>query len=350
MYRLEKVKTLALGLTLSLGAVRPAPLGAQELREQFRAVSGSVVVVRTTERSPVLTAGARAVSAPGLGSGVLVSPDGKVLTAAHVVQTADRVAVEFPGGIVVPARVVASVPRADVALLQLQRVPAGARVATLADSDSLQVGDDVFIVGAPYGLSHTLSAGHVSGRHTFGRTIEGVPVEVLQTDAAVNVGNSGGPMFDMDGRVVGIVSRIVTRSGGFEGVGFAVSANVARALVLSRPSFWSGLDGFLLADTLARAFNVPQAAGLLIQQVAAGSPAAELGLRAGSVPATIDGEPLVVGGDVVLAVAGITITTEDATFDRIQDLLGRMRPGDTVGVTVLRGGRVVMLTGRARAW
>jgi S1-C subfamily serine protease len=181
------------------------------------------------------------------------------------------------------------------------------------------------------------------------RSIGGVAVEVLQTDAAVNMGNSGGPMFNMDGAVVGIVSQILSQSGGFEGVGFAVSSKVARELLLSRQSFWSGVDAYLLTDDLARVFNVPQPAGLLIQRVADGSPAADVGLRAGTMRATIAGEPLLVGGDIVLAVAGIAVADDDAVFDRIQGVLSRVRPGDTVGVTVLRAGKIVALTTRARA-
>jgi S1-C subfamily serine protease len=329
-------------VALSLGLAVVPPLEAQRLREQFRAASPSVVIVRTIERTPSPTPNDGFVSASGLGSGVLVSTDGKVLTAAHVVQTADRVAVEFANGVIVPARVVASEPRADVALLQLQRVPAGAVAARIADSDSLQVGDDVFIIGAPYGLSHSLSVGHVSGRHDMRRTVRGVPIEVLQTDAAVNVGNSGGPMFNTEGAVVGIVSQILSQSGGFEGVGFAVSSKVARDLMLSQEPFWSGVDAYLLTDGLAAAFNVPQSAGLLIQHVADGSPAAAMGLRPSTVRAAIGDDLLLVGGDIVLSVAGIAVADDGAVLDRMQRALGQ----GAVDITVLRAGKVVTLKTR----
>ena len=330
-------------LALSLGLAAAMPLQAQQLRDQFRAASPSVVIVRTIERSPSPTPNEGFLSASGLGSGVLVSADGKVLTAAHVVQTADRVAVEFANGMVVPARVVASEPRADVALLQLQRVPPGAVAARLADSDSLQVGDDVFIIGAPYGLSHSLSAGHVSGRHDMRRTVRGVRIEVLQTDAAVNMGNSGGPMFNTKGAVVGIVSQILSQSGGFEGVGFAVSSKVAQELMLSQEPFWSGADVYLLTDELARAFNIPQPAGMLIQHVAEGSPAAAMGLRASTVQAAIGDEQLLIGGDIVLSVAGIAVADDDAVFDRMQRALAG---SGAVEVTVLRAGTVITLRTR----
>jgi serine protease Do len=131
--------------------------------------------------------------------------------------------------------------------------------------------------------------------------------------------------------------------------GSPVSSKAARELVLSRQSLWSGVDAYLLTGELARVFNVPQSAGLLIQRVASASPAADVGLRAGMVPAAVAGEPLLVGGDIVLEVAGITVADDNAVFDRIQAALGRFRPGDTVGVTVLRGGRTVALTVPVRA-
>jgi serine protease Do len=248
---------------------------AQQLRDLFRKVSPSVVVVRTVERglSPEPSAGLVAI--PGLGSGVLISADGKVLTAAHVVQVAERVGIEFKDGKVYPAHVVGSSALADVALVQLDRLPPAVSPAPLADSDLLEVGDQIVAIGAPYGYGHSLTVGHVSGKLTIDGILSGVPMEAIQTD-------SGGPMFNLQGEVVGIVSSILTQSGGFEGVGFAVPANVARKVLLTGGSFWSGMDGFLLQDTLAQIFNLPQRAGVLVQQVAAGSPAALLGLRAGT--------------------------------------------------------------------
>jgi S1-C subfamily serine protease len=170
-----------------------------------------------------------------------------------------------------------------------------------------------------------------------------VPVEVLQTDAAVNMGNSGGPMFNSNGGVVGIVSQILSQSGGFEGIGFAVSSKVARELLLSQQLYWSGVDGQLLTDSIARAFNIPQSAGLSIQHVAEGSPAAAMGLRPGTMQVKIGDELLLAGGDIVLSVAGIVVADDDAVLDRIQRALAG--PG-AVDVTVLRAGKVATLRTR----
>lgn len=316
---------------------------AQTMRELFQRVSPSVVVIRPLD--PSLGPSDVAGPASGFGSGVVISNDGKVMTSAHLVQTTDRVGVQFHDGSTIPARVVASAPRADVALLQLEGQPTDVASAPLADSDLIAVGDEVFVIGAPYGLHHSFSAGHLSGRQAPHGAVGGVTVEYLQTDAAINAGNSGGPMFNMKGEVVGIVSHILSRSGGFEGLGFAVTSNVALQLLLSRPWFWSGVDFVPLSGEMARILNVPQPAGLLIQRVAAGSPGATIGLQAGTLPMRIGSEEIVVGGDIVLEVAGRVITPQDTFIDELEAYLAGLPPGTEVPVKVLRAGQVIEFKG-----
>lgn len=196
------------------------------------------------------------------------------------------------------------------------------------------------MVGAPYGMSHTLTVGHISGRHrpraVSGEFLEG---ELFQTDAAVNQGNSGGPMFNAEGEVVGIVSHILSVSGGFEGLGFAVTSNLARQLLLEKRSFWSGLHGYWLEGELARVFNLPQARGLLVQRIAAHSPASRIGLQAGAVDATIGEEELYVGGDIILEVLGISLADPDG-YRRVRERVAKLRTGERVTIKVLRGGEV----------
>lgn len=319
------------------------PAAAQTVGQAFKRVNRSVVVVRTTESE---VNAKDLVSVPGIGSGVLISPDGRVLTAAHVVHTADDINVEFLDGTIVRATVIASEPEADVALLRLDRVPEAAVVATLGDSDGAEVGDQVFVVGAPYGIGHTLTVGHISARHKPNTIYSGMSLaEFLQTDAAINQGNSGGPMFSMGGEVIGVVSHIISKSGGFEGLGFVVTSNMARRLLLERKSFWSGLDGFVLSGALARAFNLPQPVGLLVQRVAQNSPSAITGLRGGTMKATIDGRTITVGGDIILEVQGIPITGR-TSYEQIQERLGRLHPGAQLTITILRDGRRTELLGR----
>jgi S1-C subfamily serine protease len=304
-----------------------------------------VVVVRTTERD-VGSQERGTVRVLGVGSGVFISAEGYALTAAHLVQTADEIVVEFMTGEMVQARVVASEPQADASLLRLEGVPPGARPATLGDSDAVEVGDQVFIVGAPYGIGHTLTVGHISARHKPNTVYSGMALaEFFQTDAAINQGNSGGPMFNMAGEVIGIVSHIISKSGGFEGLGFVVTSNMARRLLLEQKSFWSGMDGYVLSGDLAKAFNVPQPVGLLVQRVAEGSPAAVMGLRAGTMKAMIDGRAITVGGDIILQVQGVPIS-DSSSYEKIQERLSQLHPGAEVTITVLREGLQMELTSR----
>src|SRR5882724_419223 len=150
----------------------------------------------------------------GTGSGVLISTDGKVMTASHVVHAMDEITVQFLGGETVRARVISSEPAADLSLLQLERVPAGTRAARLADSNAVRVGDQVIVIGAPYVLSHSLSVGWISARWAPDTVYKAIPLaEFFQTDASINSGNSGGPMFNMAGEVIGIVSHNISKSG-----------------------------------------------------------------------------------------------------------------------------------------
>ena len=323
---------------------------AQQLRELFSKTNPSVVVIKTLERRVAPQTNRGLVSWPGLGSGVLISKEGKILTAAHVVQAADHVAVEFVDGSRIPARVTASYPRADIAVLQLDSPPPAVTPALLADSDQTQVGDDVFVIGAPYGLSHSLTVGHVSGRHSSRETIAGLSkVELFQTDAAINQGNSGGPIFNMAGEVVGIVSQILTNSGGFQGLGFAVTSNVAKKLLFNERSFWTGIDGFMLSREMAEVFNLPQPAGLLVMRTAQDSPASDLGLHPGTITANIGGTELIVGGDIVLEVAGVAVTEDLGTLGEMQNKLNELKVGEKYSVKVLRLGQIVELSAYVRA-
>jgi serine protease Do len=327
----------------------------QQLRDAFRKVSQSVVTVRTKRVEQAPSSGEPMAVIDGLGSGVLVSNDGKVLTAAHVVETADVACVEFPDGQQIMAHVIGSDVRSDVALLQLTQMPQGIAPATLGDSDKVEVGDQIFVIGAPFGISQTLSAGHLSGRHRLNRSQNAPTVEFLQTDAAVNSGNSGGPMFDIEGNVIGIVSTMMSHSGGSEGLAFATAANTAKRLLLERRPIWSGVDGLVVTGGLAKALNLPQPAGFLVQHIGDGSIGSRLGVNPGTLRVTIRGTDILLGGDVILSVNGIAIVapalsdsvdslTVDENYETIYNSIATLKPGDTLVVTVFREGRVLKLT------
>jgi serine protease Do len=331
-------------LTVLTVMLVPVVVSAQTIGEVFRKVTPSVVVIRAEGREIKASGEVRFSET---GSGVLISPDGKVMTAAHVVHTMDTVTVEFLGGETVSAKVVASEPAADLSLLQLERVPAGARSGTMADSDAVQVGDGVIIVGAPYGLSYSVSTGIISARWAPNTVYRTMPLaEFFQTTATINTGNSGGPMFNMKGEVIGIVSHNISKSGGSEGLGFVITLNTAKQLLLEKKSFWSGLEGEFLPDDIADLLNVPNnATGYLVKTVAKGSPGEAMGLRGGNRVVVIDGRDLVLGGDIVLSVMGVT--SKPANIPKIREELSRLRPGDPLKGTVLRSGRIIEVTGTA---
>jgi serine protease Do len=322
----------------------PAGVGAQDVEELFRKVNPSVVVIKAKGRDVSTTRGL--VKFNEIGSGVLISSDGKVMTAAHVVHAMDEIIVEFLGAEAVPARVVSSEPAADLSMLQLARVPAGAQVAQLGDSDRVRVGQQVLVIGAPYGLSHSFSAGWISAKWLPNTAYRAMPLaEFFQTTATINTGNSGGPMFNMAGEVVGVVSHIISKGGGSEGLGFVVTMKSARHFLMERKWVWVGMEGTVVTGELAEIFNVPGGSGFLVKIVPKGSPAWDMGIQGGDRTATITGQDIVVRGDIVLTMAGIAIKSEE-DLPKIREQLGTMPAGQSFKASVLRAGRVIELTGK----
>jgi S1-C subfamily serine protease len=317
-----------------------AAANAADYRKLFKQTDPSVVVLYTIERQAAPNTELGEVALPGLGSGFLIDDEGHIMTAAHVVQTADLVRAEFPDGTKIPAAVVASDPVNDVALLKLDRLPDDVRPARLGDSDKVEVGEEIFVIGAPLGLSHTLTVGHISARHPAStRDINGISAETFQTDAAINQGNSGGPMFNNRGEVIGVVSYIRSLSGGSDGLGFVVTINAALEALFEHRMSWSGMSGLLLTGDLAAALNLPQGSGYLVQKVASNSPAARAGLRPSRIPANIGGFELLIGGDIILQVNGMAL--EPNMVVEFREMSENLAPGASIDLTVLRAGRVI---------
>jgi serine protease Do len=334
-----------------------APLSAQEqaladqppvsIEDVFDRVHQSVVTLRTAGRTVLPDMPTQFTSIQGIGSGVLFNDKGDILTAAHVVQTADEVLVEFPNGKIGAGRVISSVPSVDLALVRfIGPIPDGVVPATLGDSDEVRVGQRIMVVGAPLGISHTLTVGHVSARRGGkGLMSSMTATELFQTDAAINQGNSGGPMFNMQGEVVGIVSHIVSKTGGHQGLGFAVTSNVARELLIDAAPFWSGADGLYVTSRMAEILNTPGGrSGYLIQRVAKNSPSEALGLVGGDLLVNIAGQEILLGGDIVLVVQDIPF--EEENIDRIRELVAQLGPNDEMKLLVLRGGKLLRITGK----
>jgi len=169
-----------------------------------------------------------------------------------------------------------------------------------------------------------------------------VQAETFQTDAAINQGNSGGPMFNQRGEVIGIVSYIRSQTGGSVGLGFAVTSNAAVEALIEERFTWSGMSGTVVTGTLAHAMNVPQQSGYLVQKVAASSPAARLGLMPSKIPAIIGDQELLIGGDIILAIEGIEITPD--VMGDMRKKLPRLKRGEIVTLTILRAGKVFKLS------
>jgi serine protease Do len=331
----------ALALALLLAAP-PASHGEDEtLGDAYLRVSTSVAVIRARgeevgEFGPVRFS--------EIGSGVLISPDGKVATAAHVVQTMEDITVEFLGEEPVPARVIASEQWADISILQVATVPRGATVSKLADSDPVRVGDPVFVVGAPYGLSYSLSNGIISARWAPDTITKDFPLaEFFQTTATINTGNSGGPMFSQVGEMIGIVSHNITKSGGSEGLGFVVTSNTVRSLLIERNRGFFGFDAMLVSGAMAEALHVPQAGGFLVKKVVPDTVASQIGLRGGDRIAIVEGQKITVGGDILLKVQGIPMAS-GADRARVFKGLESLRVGDDLRFTVLRDEKIVELS------
>jgi serine protease Do len=329
------------------GAAHPATQ-SPTVEEVFASVHTSVVTLYTEGETGLRDARGVAETESSQGSGVLLE-GGRILTAAHVVHSADTVVVQYADGTRVPGRVVGSVVQGDVALLHVdQPPPAPIRPATLADSDGVRVGSVCFVVGAPRGLTHTLTVGYISARRSRDHPLHDLlDTEHFQTDASINPGNSGGPMFDMNGRVIGIVSFILSNTRESAGLGFAVTSNTARRLLLERNPIWSGMTEVFLTGQLAQAFQLPDGrSGFLLQRVAQGSPADRLGLVGGSIPVAIGETTFLIGGDILLEAMGTRLDSPDVGL-KLLSALPDLTPSSRVSVVVLRGGKMLKLEAAA---
>ncbi|MBN1102573.1 MAG: trypsin-like peptidase domain-containing protein [Deltaproteobacteria bacterium] len=282
------------------------------------------------------------VQGGGIGSGVLISPEGHVLTAAHVVKGAEEIMVKTQDGEMRPAELLFSETGADIALIKLTTPDPKLKHAELGDSDRLVVGQAAYAIGSPYGLENSFSAGLISAFRSFDRYYDGtVQAKFIQTDAAINMGNSGGPLLNSRAQVIGIASRIVSVSGGFQGIGFVVPINTAKDLLSLKDRVWLGIEGiYLNQEGIARLMNRDLNGGLLIERVVKGSPADKAGLQGGSVPSRMLGRDFLLGGDLIMEMGTQEICDSDCLTE-VNKHFGGM---DKVLVKFLRGGIMLETT------
>jgi S1-C subfamily serine protease len=282
------------------------------------------------------------VPVEGAGSGFIIDPKGFILTNYHVVAGAQTIEVILGDQTRYPAKFVGADQRNDVALIKIDPKGKDLAALTLGDSSTLQVGQKVLAIGDPFGFQSTLTTGVVSA---IGRTVQTSQStfidEAIQTDASINRGNSGGPLINTHGEVIGINSAIYTPSGTTAGIGFAIPINSAKLIANDLMTegrvrrAYLGVQTVPVSGWLAQALDLPVQEGLLIEQTTKGSPATASGLHGGDRVASAGMRRIVIGGDVIVALDGQKVANQ---FD-MNVLLNRKRPGETVSVTVYRGAK-----------
>jgi len=287
-----------------------------------------------------------AVPVEGAGSGFIIDPRGYILTNFHVVQEAQSIEVVLGDQSRYPAKFIGADQRNDVALVKIDPKGKQLMALTLGDSSSLQVGQKVLAIGNPFGFQSTLTTGVVSA---LGRTVQTSQTtfidEAIQTDAAINRGNSGGPLINTHGEVIGINSAIYTPSGTTAGIGFAIPINTAKTIAHDLITdgrvhrAFLGVETLPLEGGLAEALDLPVQEGVLVETVSKGSPAAKAGLRGGDRVVQAGMQRIYIGGDVIVAIDGQKISNR---LD-VSVTLNHKRPGDTIKVTVYRGGKKIDL-------
>ncbi len=277
------------------------------------------------------------------GTGFVLDTQGRILTAYHVIEGMNEITVILDSGVRTAARLLGTAPQIDIAVLQIDVQAAGLHPLPLGDSRSLLVGQKVIAVGHPYGLHNTVTVGVISA---LARNLEGGSIELedayIQTDAAVNPGNSGGPLLNSSGEVVGINRLII---GGAQNLGFAVPIHLARRVIPDliamghpyRPQL--GFSGRPVTRSISTLFGLDAEAGLLVEEVLPRSPAGAIGLQAGDRIVVAGDQVYVVGGDIITAVNGRDLRSAG----QLAQVLLNSHPGDVLRLEILRHGKKMEL-------
>jgi S1-C subfamily serine protease len=348
-------QTVANGSTTTIvrdvqsGTAEPATFpssGGKKISDIYEGAKHGVVQVTSTSVVSDSFFGAQEQQAQG--SGFVIDKDGHVVTNYHVVEGAKKVQVSFSDEEQMNATVVGTDPSTDIAVLKIQGAMSRSLTPlTLGDSSQVKVGDAVVAIGNPFGLERTVTAGIVSALQRQIQAPNGFQIdEVIQTDAAINHGNSGGPLLNANGDVIGVNAQIETESGGNVGIGFAIPIDtvkdVASQLIKEGKveHAYLGVELATITSDLASNFRVPVDKGALIQHVRDGSPAADAGLKGGTTQVVLAGQTFWLGGDVITKADGQAVETSD----QLASVVTSKQPGDSLDLEVHRGQETLNVT------
>jgi len=292
------------------------------------------ITVSTPQQTPTGNQEAQAQ-----GSGFVIDSDGHIVTNDHVVENADSVSVRFWNGNTYNASVVGTDPSTDLAVIKVDAPSSILHPVSLGDSSSVQVGDPVVAIGSPFGLEETVTSGIVSALH---RQIEALNQftinDTIQTDAAINHGNSGGPLFNAAGQVIGVNSQIAGQTGANVGIGFSIPSDTVRSIADTLISngkvehAYLGVSVQEIPATVAHDLNLTE--GVEITQVRSGTPAQQAGLKGATGKKMVQGTQYATGGDVITAIGGQKVKTSEG----VQLAIDAHHPGDTIEITYWRKG------------
>jgi S1-C subfamily serine protease len=286
-----------------------------------------------------------------IGSGFVIDQEGHVVTNNHVAEAAPDLLVTLADERTVPAEVVGKDPGSDLAVLKIEVAPEQLTAVEFGESSSLRVGQRAIAIGNPFGLERTVTTGVISslGR-TLSRPESGFQLaEVIQTDAAINPGNSGGPLLDSHGRLIGVNAAIRSTSGVNSGVGFAIPVDIVKRVVPELVAYgryrhtWVGIEvtaGGTITPEMVEGMNLPVETGVLISRVVSGGPASKAGVMGGTNEVVVSEITMRVGGDIIIAINDVAVMRFD---DLVNYLASNTSVGDVVTLTVVRGGRQIVL-------
>ena len=326
----------------------PADSNGMSVNEIYERAASGVVRVNSTSNSTAATGlGTQQTSA--LGSGFVIDKTGHIVTNYHVVEGADVVTVSFSNRDTVKADVVGTDPSSDIAVLRVNTAASALTPLPLGNSDAVEVGDPVVAIGNPFGLDRTVTAGIVSALQRLITAPNRFTIDhVIQTDAPINHGNSGGPLLSSRGQVIGVNTQIETgdTATGNVGIGFSVPSNtvkdvVAQIIRTGRVDHaYLGISGQAVTPDVADKYNLPVKAGVVIESVTNDSGADKAGLEGGKTQVVVAGETYVLGGDIIVSFDGAKISS----IEQLRDAVAAHKPGDRVTVVIYRDAKKTSVT------